>query len=231
MNTNKSIAHLAGFYYVMLIITGIFSLAYVPSVLIVADDAAATVANIKASEMLFRWSIVAGLACQVFYVLLPLTLYQLLKPVDELKARLMAILAITSVPISFVAYAHKLDALTLLGTSNGLIGIELAAVQAQIMLVLESYSNTIFVASIFWGLWLFPFGYLVYKSGFLPKILGIFLMLGCVSYLIEFIAFTLWPNEYRASGLSSFISMPRPIGEIGIGLWLLILAAKPLPNK
>lgn len=231
MNTNKSIAHLAGSYYVLLIITGIFSLIYVPSQLIVSSDAVATVANLKASEFLFRLGIVAGLACQVLYVLLPLTLYKLLKSVNEQKARLMAILALVSVPVSLIAYTYKFNVLTLLGNANYLTAINTTQLQTEIMLQLASFNNAIHVASIFWGLWLFPFGYLVYKSGFLPKFFGIFLMLGCIGYLIKFLCYTIWPTEYMASGLSSYIGMPSAIGEIGIGFWLLIMGAKELPNK
>ncbi len=231
MKTNKSIAHLAGLYYVLLIITGIFSLIYVPSQLIVSSDAVATVANLKASEFLFRLGIVAGLACQVLYVLLPLTLYKLLKSVNEQKARLMAILALVSVPVSLIAYTYKFNVLTLLGNADYLTAINATQLQTEIMLQLASFNNAIHVASIFWGLWLLPFGYLVYKSRFLPKFFGIFLMMGCMGYLIDFIASTLWPNEYRASGLSSYIGMPSAIGEIGIGFWLLIMGAKELPNK
>lgn len=219
-------ARLAGVYYVLLIITGIFSLIYVPSQLIISGDAVATVANLRSSESLFRFGIIAGLACQIFYILLPLTLYRLLSHVDEQKARLMVIFAITSIPISFVAYALKFDVLSLIGNAEYLKVFTEVQIQSQIMLKLASFNNYIHVVSIFWGLWLFPFGYLVYKSGFLPKIFGIFLMLGCIGYLIEFIAFTLWPIEYRASGLSTYIGLPSAIGEIGTGFWLLIMGAK-----
>ena len=143
----------------------------------------------------------------------------------------MVIFAITSIPISFVAYAHKFDVLTLLGNSEYLKVFTEVQIQSQIMLKLASFNNYIHVVSIFWGLWLFPFGYLVYKSGFLPKFFGIFLMLGCIGYLIEFLCYTIWPIEYKASGLSSYIGMPSAIGEIGIGFWLLIMGTKELPSK
>jgi hypothetical protein len=226
MTELKRNAHIAGLIYVLLVITGMISLVYVPGQIMVLGDNAQTLVNLRASESLFRFGLIAGLTCQVLYILLPLALFRLLKSVDEPKARLMAILAIVSVPIAFVAYSHKFDVLSLLNSSGVLAGIEAAQIDAQILLALASYSNTISLASLFWGLWLLPFGYLVFKSGFLPKILGLFLMAGCFGYIITLIGSTLWPAAYTASGISSFISIPSAIGEICIAFWLLIMGAK-----
>jgi hypothetical protein len=222
----KKNAHIAGLVYFLLVITGIISLVYVPGQLMVSGDSAKTIANLRVSETLFRFGLIAGLACQVLYILLPLQLYRLLKSVDKPKALLMVVLAIVSVPISFVAYSHKFDVLGLLGKADTLAGLDASQTDAQIMLALASYSNTISLASLFWGLWLLPFGYLVYKSEFLPKILGLFLMAGCFGYVISLISDTLWPATFAASGIARYISMPSAIGEIGIALWLLFFGIK-----
>ncbi|MDZ4810885.1 MAG: DUF4386 domain-containing protein, partial [Bacteroidota bacterium] len=87
------------------------------------------------------------------------------------------------------------------------------------------YNNGISLVSVFWGLWLLPFGYLIYKSGLLPKILGILLMLGCFGYLINFTGNMLIKN-YTELGISKIVSLPASIGEIGTCLWLLIMGAK-----
>lgn len=229
MSELKRNAHMAGLIYVLLVITGIISLAYVPGQILVKGDDAQTLANLRASEMLFRFGLIAGLTCQVLYILLPLSLYQLLKTVDEPKARIMAILAIVSVPISFVAYSHKFDVLSLLGGIEALSDFDAAQTDAKIMLALTSYSNTISLAGLFWGLWLLPFGYLVFKSGFLPKILGLFLMAGCFGYVFDLIGSTLWPAHYAATGIARLINMPSAIGEIGIAFWLLIMGVKHAP--
>ena len=97
--------------------------------------------------------------------------------------------------------------------------------QAQVLVYLKFYNNGNQIASIFWGLWLFPFGYLVFKSGFLPKILGILLMFGCFGYMVNFIGHFLFPN-YGDTFIARFITMPGSIGEIGICLWLLIMGTK-----
>ncbi len=90
------------------------------------------------------------------------------------------------------------------------------------MLSLDAYRNGLLVSEIFWGLWLLPFGYLVFKSGFLPRILGILLMMGCFGYLIDFFGSALFPG-YAASILASYATLPASLGEIGTCLWLLIV--------
>lgn len=97
--------------------------------------------------------------------------------------------------------------------------------QSRVMLNLAQYNNGMRIVHIFSGLWLFPFGYLVFKSGFLPKILGVLLMLGSFGYLLNFAGYTLIPN-YSKVGISSYISLPASIGEIGTCIWLLIIGVK-----
>ena len=228
MSSNKKIARIAGVLYLALIFLGTFSLGYVPSKLIAGDDAAATVSNILGSESLFRFGIVSGIVCYTVFLFLPLVLYMLLKQVNRTMATLMVILAVISVPISLLNIQAKLDVLSLLSGAAYLNAIETEQLQAQVMLSLASYSNGIRIVQVFWGLWLFPFGYLVFKSRFLPKILGVFLMVGCFGYLINFFGYSLLPN-YRELGVSTLISLPATIGEFGICLWFLIMGAKEVP--
>ena len=222
MVPNKKIARIAGALYLVVILTGFFTLAYVPSRLIVWKDAAATFKNITASEMLFRLDIVGSLVCYISFLLLPLALYKLLKPVNKTYALLMIVLAVVSVPVSLVNLGNKFAVLSLLSEAGYLKAFEPGNLQAQVLLYLNFYSNGIQIVQIFWGLWLFPFGYLVFKSGFLPKILGILLMAGCFGYLIDFTGDFLF-SDYGKMGISTFITLPASIGEIGICLWLLFM--------
>lgn len=219
--SNKEKARTAGLLYLVVVLTGVFSLAYVPSKLIVWDNAATTVNQIVKSELLFRLGIMSSLVCYVFFLLLPLALYRLLKPVHENYAKLMVILAIASVPISFVNILNKFAVLSAIKEDS----LTSEAIQSQVMFYLNQYDNGILIVQIFWGLWLFPFGYLVYKSRFLPKILGVLLIAGCFGYLINFTGNFLIPN-YGEIGIARFVSLPASIGEIGICLWLLIVGAK-----
>lgn len=222
---NKKVARLAGLFYLIVVVTGIISLAYVPSKLIVWENPSLTLDNIKNNEMLFRLSIFSGLICYIAFLILPLVLYRLLKSVNDSYAKLMVVLAIISVPISFVNLLNKLAVLSLISGANYLTTFTDTQLQTQVMLSLNQYDNGILIVQIFWGLWLFPFGYLVYKSGILPKFLGVFLMIGCFSYLINFIGFFLFPN-YAELGISSYVRLPASIGEIGTCLWLLVMGAK-----
>ncbi|MDL2142501.1 DUF4386 domain-containing protein [Flavobacterium tructae] len=223
MTTNQKTARIAGLLYLAVVLTGIFSLAYVPSKLIVWDNLATTYHNIKASELLFRLGIIAGLSCYLFFLFLVLQLYKLFEPVDNGCAKVMALLAILSVPIYFLNAQNQFNVLSLL-TDNS-IGISLEQIKSQVMLNLNQYDNGMRIVHIFSGLWLFPFGYLVYKSRFLPKFFGILLMMGCFGYLINFLGNTLIA-DYSTLGVSKYISMPATFGEIGICLWLLAIGVK-----
>lgn len=228
MMSNKKIARVAGLVYLVVVLAGMFSLMYVPSKLIVLADAKLTVDNIIAHEFLYRLGLVSGLVCYTFFLVLPLILYRLLSHVDKTHAILMVVLAVISVPISFISILYKFNVLNFISDAEYLRAFSPEQLQAQVMLSLKSYQNGILIASIFWGLWLFPFGYLVFKSGILPKFFGIFLMLGSVGYIIGFLGHALSPI-YGETLFASVVSIPSAIGEIGICLWLLIMGAKEKP--
>lgn len=220
MQADKKTARIAGLLYLIVVLTGIFSLAYVPSKLIVWNDASTTVANLQSSEMLFRLSIVAGIVCYTAFLLLPLVLYQLLQHVGKIPAVAMVALSVVSVPFSLFNLVNKVNVLTLLGDANYLNAAEPGQLAAEVMTNLASYDNGIRVVSVFWGLWLFPFGYLVYRSGFLPKVLGMLLMAGCFGYLTNFLGNFLFAS-YRELGIGTYVALPATLGEIGICLWLV----------
>ncbi|MGI9552554.1 MAG: DUF4386 domain-containing protein [Aurantibacter sp.] len=225
MEPTRKSARIAGIFYLILIVSGIFSLMYVPSQLIEWEDASKTVNNITRSQLLWKLGIISNLICFTCFILLPLALYRLLKPVNKTHAALMVILAITSVPISYLNIANHIDVLSLINNAEYLEFFTVDQLNIEVMSLLESYNNGNMVAHIFWGLWLFPFGYLVYKSGFLPKFLGIMLMLGCFGYLIDFIGYFLFEG-YGKTLFATIVGIPSSIGELGICLWLLIVGIK-----
>jgi Domain of unknown function (DUF4386) len=227
MESNKKIARIAGLVYLGVVLTGTFSLMYIPSKLFVSGNASQTFQKIVSSESLFRLGILGGLLCYGFFLFLPLVLYKLLKPVNENYAMLMVILAVASVPMYFINVQNEFSVLSLLGTSGQFYSLTTEQIQSQVLLYLEQYDNGMRVIHIFSGLWLFPFGYLVFKSGFLPKFLGILLMLGCFGYLINFIGNTLVSN-YSKMGIASYIQLPASLGEIGTCLWLVVMGAKEI---
>jgi hypothetical protein len=230
MESSKKTARIAGVVYLTVVVTGIFNLAYVPSQLIVWNDAATTFNRIVTNETLFRLSIVAGIVCYIAFLFLPLVLYKLLNAVNRYAAIGMVSLAVVSVPISLLNLNHKMAVLTLIGKSSYLSTFQINELHTQVMLSLQNYENGIEILTVFWGLWLFPLGYLVFKSGILPKILGVLLMLGCVGYVINFTGGFLFEN-YSDYGIARFISLPASLGEIGTCLWLLIMGAKEKVDK
>lgn len=223
MNPSRSTARLAGALYLVVVLTGIFSLAYVPSQLYNLKDPMDNFTRLMASPWLFRWGIISSVICYIAFLLLPLVLYRLLHPVNETAARLMVLLAVISVPISLMNLQHKLEVLNLMDATVYPPGG--SPMPASILAALKSYNSGLLISQIFWGLWLLPFGWLVYRSGFLPKILGIFLILGCFGYVFDLIG-TLGIPGYNETAIGKYITKPATIGEIGICLWLLIVGVR-----
>ena len=224
--TNESrTSRLAGLLYLIVVATGIFSLAYVPSQINVANDPAATAHNIVMHESLFRLGIASFLIEQVAFLLLPLVLFRLFRTTHPTAAVLMVALALAGIPIALVSAGYRLDALALL--TDARFGQAFAPEQLQAMaaLSLEAYGNGLLVTRLFWGLWLLPFGYLVLKCGFLPKLLGVLLMLGCLGYLVNVFGELLVPH-YFDMWIANYAGIPAAIGEIGTCLWLLLVGAR-----
>ena len=206
-------ARLAGGLYLALMPFGFFGILYVPSVLIVPGDAATTARNILASEWLLRSGTVSHLVGQIIFILLALALYRLLKSVNKNHAVLMVLLVLVGIPIAFLNEVNHLAALRLLKTAaDG--AFTSAQLQAQAMHFLDMRQDGILVAQVFWGLWLLPLGFLVFRSGFLPKLLGILLMIGGAGYVIDCATQLLHP------GLAT-IGQFTFVGELLFPMWLL----------
>ncbi len=224
MASNKRAARIAGLWYVLMAVTGAFSLLYVPSRIIVAGDAAQTADHIAASGSLLRLGAVSSLISNVFFIFLVLTLYQLFKEVSKAQARLMVIFVLASIPIAFVNVLIQMAPLALLSGSGFLKVFEPAQLNALVMVFLQLHEYGTMILEVFWGLWLFPFGYLVYKSGIIPKVLGVLLMINCLAYIIDSFVYILTPGIHGL--VSKFTMAPMAAGEILVILWLLIMGAK-----
>jgi hypothetical protein len=212
--------------YALMGIPAVFSFVYVPRTLIVPGNATATASKILASEMLFRAGIVAGLASAVFFLLLGMALYRLLSGVNQTQAALMVLLVVVSATIGFLNEVNNLVALILFRGGDFLAVFAEPQRDALAMLFLRLHAQVTLVNEIFWGLWLFPFGVLVMRSHFLPRILGVLLVVNCVAWVVASIASLLLPG---AGNIVSRVILPALFGEMWIWLWLLIKGVKAEP--
>lgn len=210
------IARVAGLLYLLLIPLGAFAIQYGPTALIIPGDAAATTHNLMASEPIFRLSIVSALLSQIVGIGVTLALYELLKPVNQNMAWLMVLFVLPGIPITMLTELTHFAALQLLSGAAYLTTFTIEQLQALALLFLDLHEYGLLIAGIFWGLWLFPLGYLVFKSGFLPGILGILLMIGGLGYLIDSFGLFLYP-DYDLS-----IALYTGWSEIIFPLWLVI---------
>jgi hypothetical protein len=211
--------------YLLMGVVAPIGLMVVPGRVIVRGDAAATAANLRASEGLFRLGFSTELFHQALGVFLVLALYRLFKPVNEHLARqLVALGALVSVPITMVNVLNQVAALTLAKGPEFLTG---SFTQPQLdglaYLCLRMHNTGIDIASIFWGLWLIPFGLLVIRSRFIPAFLGVLLIIAGTGYLASAVATFLLPQYAGAVGQVALI---LEIGEVPIIFWLLIWGAR-----
>jgi hypothetical protein len=191
-------------------------------VLFVHGNAAATASNIAGHELLFRFGIVSYLVCNALWILVVLALYRLLKGVDHALAVLMVVLGVMVTPISFVNTANDVAALLFARGTDLLSVFDKVQREGLVMLFLNLHHQL----DLAWGLlgvWFIPFGLLVYKSRFLPRILGIWLMIDCFAYLALSFTGLLFPG-YEDKVFT--FAQPFLSAEVAIMLWLAIMGAR-----
>jgi len=221
--TLKKTARLAGLLYLIWVIIGIYGLIFVPLQTIVAGNAAATAQKILSNEFIFRTGIIVDIVTNTIWVFLVLILYRLFKDVNKRQAKLMVALVIVQIPAVFFVESLNITSLILF-KAEILQTFQLSQRQDLAMLFLKINDYGTLILEMFWGLWLLPFGYLVYKSGFIPRLLGILLLLNGIAYIIASFVSILFP-DYQT--IITQIAMPFWIlGEISITLWFLIKGTK-----
>ena len=205
MHPLKKTARIAGAIYLSMVFTAPFTLLYVPGKLIVRGDAAAT-AN-----------------THVIFICLGIALYRLLSSVGKTWALLMVVLVSVSAAVGFLDTLNNVAALVLFRGADFLSVFDKAQLNALGYLFIRLHGQGIFMNELFWGLWLFPFGLLVFRSGFLPRFIGGWLMINCFGYVALCLIALLAPDYYGAAFLWA---QPILFGELAIMLWLLIKGAK-----
>lgn len=229
MDSKRSVGRWTGAVYLVVVLTGMFSLAYVPGQLRTTGDPIGMLGHIVARQQLFQAGIASFLLEQLFFLVLPFMLHRLLRHVQRDLAAAMLVLAVIAVPISLVAIAHRLDALAIL-IDHDFDKFPSDLRQSLALQSISAYRHTIFLATLFWGLWLVPLGLLVYRSDQLPRVLGVALVLGGLGYVCNVFGELLLPG-YEQSVASDYATLPAAFGEIGLCLWLLLFGMREASLK
>lgn len=218
MGTNKRTARLAGVIWLLMFILGPIA-QIVRSKLFITGDMGATAQNIMSNEFLFRLGFVSDLLMMVLFLLLPLVLYKLFYGVDKNLSVLMVVMVMVSVPINMINLLNEFAAFQVLSGAEYLNAVGIDQLIAQAMLSYDLYLHGYEIANVFFALWLVPLGLLVYKSVFLPKILGILLVAGGCGLFIEVFIYFLLPG-YEA--VNTILLIPQTLSEFAFLMWLLI---------
>ncbi len=196
--------------YPLWAIIGMFSLAYVPSNIIVFGDAILTASNIMSNELLFRAGIVGSLVTQLIHIVVVLVVYQLFKSVDKNLSTLVVILGLVGLPIAMLNEIFNIAALHLVNMPD------------QMMFFLNLNVHGIFIAAFFWGLWLIPQGILIYKSCYFPKFFAYSMVIAGIAYFIWSFVNLLVPSFILLIEILNILNL----GEVLFMLWVLFRGAK-----
>jgi len=224
MSSTHNPGRVAGFIYLLLVVLAPFRLIYIPSALYVRGIATSTANNIANHELLFRLGMVSDLLCGTILIFLTLALYRLFKGVNQNLAVLVVILGgLLPATIDFLNVLNDAAALILVRGADFLSVFDKPHRDALAMLFLRLHHQEIIAAEILWGLWLFPLAILTYGSRFLPRFLGVWLIINGFAYLIMSFTGLVLP-QYE--DMVSNIAFPALLGEMAFMLWLLIKGAK-----
>jgi len=221
MPTIRRQARTAGLVYFLMILLGAPGLLFTPGSIVVSGDPAATVAHLRGAETLFRLGLASQIVGQVGFLILGLALHRLLAPVHRTAANLMVALVWVSIPVTFVDTLNEIAALVIAGGPSFLGGFTKAQLDSLAYFFLRLYGEGIGIVWVFWGLWLAPFGWLVFRSKFLPKALGILLMLAAIGDLLRAVT-SLFPVTRPIEPFAHVLGL----GELPIVFWLLIVGAR-----
>jgi hypothetical protein len=228
MNSPKRTARIAGVLYLFVGIFGGFAEGFVDPKMYVTGDAAATAANVVAHSEFVRMGVVSHLLDGTFFVFLAMTLYNLLQHVNKSVARAMLILVALATGIICLNAVFQFEGLRVAIDSSYATAFGIAGSNALVLLLLDMQHYGTLIAQVFFGLWLIPLGYLVYKSGLFHKWLGIVLIVGGVCYLVDLLTAFLVPDFGQK--IHAFIIIPSAIAEISMVLYLLIVGVKTVKS-
>lgn len=229
MSSTKSKARFAGLMYMLLVFSAPASLLYLPSHFFVTENATTTALNISAEMMRYRILLFADLVSSITFLFVAWALYDLFKDVNKKRAMLLVMMVAVGATFSIVNLLNLTVPLVLLSGADFLSVFPKPQLDALAYTFIRLHNLGIYVVYAFWGLWLFPFGALVIKSGFLPKILGYLLIVAGIAELIVCVTGMIFPDYAHTA-----FTLTTPfdaLGELPIALWLLIKGTRTTTAK
>lgn len=223
MKSLKRTARIAGVLYLLVAIFAAFAFSVITK-LYVAGDAATTAGNLVANADLVRLAVVADLAQATIWVFLALTLSNLLRPVDESAARAMVVLVAIGAGIVCLNIVFAFVAMLVATSGAYAEGLGAGGANAAALLLLEIQHYGVSATSVFYGLWLAPLGYLVYRSERFPKALGVALIVVCFCYLAKLLAAFLAPD--LGAAIDGYLGIPIWVFELWMVLYLLLFGVR-----
>jgi hypothetical protein len=230
MSSPTRLARTAGLLYLAVAVFGGFAYGFVLAKVYAPGDAATTAANVLANAGLVRLGVVADLIQATVMAFLAMTLYRLLKPVNQNAASSMVILAAIATAIMCLNNVFQIAALLVATNGSYATAFGAQGANALVLLLLDMQHYGFLIAQIFFGLWLAPMGYLAYKSGMFPKALGVVLVVAAVCYLVDVLALFLVPDI--GARIHTFVAVIPPlIAEVWMVLYLLVRGVRtPAPG-
>lgn len=227
MTSNDRLARLAGLLYLLLLPT--CGLALGGGKMMGEGGAILTPALLHASRGLLELQVVAGAIGFVIWLVLGVVFHRLFGPACRYASSILVVFVAAAVILGLAALARQMDALSLLDASQALSALSGDQFRAHAALAQHGSWNLMLASILFWGLWLLPLGWLVFRSGFVPRLFGVLLMLGAPFYVLIFAGTVLDPG-YLQSSLAHVVGVvfgiPGVIGELGTALWLLVMGTR-----
>ncbi len=229
MISDKKLARIAGFCYLVVIATGLFSEVFVRQALKVTNDALATAHNIQTHEFLYRWGFVADLIN--FAVGLPcvLIIYFLFKRVNKLLLQIAVTFVIIQTAIIAVNLLNQISPLLILSNETYLNTFQPNQLATLSLLSLNMQVQGYAIGLVFFGFYCLLVGYVIFKSQMVPKFLGILYIISGLGYLIN--SFTMFLSKDFLNPVFTYVAIPIFIGELSFCLWLLIKGVKSFDNR
>lgn len=216
----RSIARIGGVLYLVVIVIGALGEAVVRSSIVVSGDAAATAANLRSMERLWRLGVAGEVVLLMCATALAMVFYVLLRPVSRDLALLAAFFNLMCIAIEAAAAGSLAAALFPLSGASYLSALAPEQIQAMAMLAIRSHTVGFGIALIFFGVACVLLGYLIYRSSYMPKIIGALMALAGICYLVNSFALLLSPPF--ANRLFPLILLPSLVAELSFALWLLL---------